>query len=110
MEPSEFTIVKRIKFNKVDLESIKDYGNLHTSKSFVSNIPGIRYLIAIFPYGDLEKHHGQTRIFLCLELPTGMKVEAEVIFSVASANYTTVLKQRYDKSIDFQTLKFLVKK
>uniref|UniRef100_A0AC35GAY5 BTB domain-containing protein n=1 Tax=Panagrolaimus sp. PS1159 TaxID=55785 RepID=A0AC35GAY5_9BILA len=99
MESSEFTIIKRFKLNKSDFQAVKDYGVLYTSKCFVSIVPGIRYFFAVFPNGNKEEYRGQTWIFLCLELPSGMKVDAEVQFTVASANFTTVMKQRYDKSI-----------
>uniref|UniRef100_A0A914R1Z7 MATH domain-containing protein n=1 Tax=Panagrolaimus davidi TaxID=227884 RepID=A0A914R1Z7_9BILA len=99
MESSEFAIINRFTFNKSDFQAVKDYEVLYTTKRFVSNVPGIRYFFAVYPNGDKEEHRGQTWIFLCLELPSDTKVDAEVKLKVVSANFTTFLKQRYDKSI-----------
>uniref|UniRef100_A0AC35GB50 BTB domain-containing protein n=1 Tax=Panagrolaimus sp. PS1159 TaxID=55785 RepID=A0AC35GB50_9BILA len=99
MESSEFIIIKKFKFNKSDFQAVKDFGALCTSRFFVSAVPGIRYFLTIFPNGYKEEHRGETWFFLCIELPSGMKVDAEVKFTVASANFTIDMKQRYDKSI-----------
>uniref|UniRef100_A0A914PQ25 BTB domain-containing protein n=1 Tax=Panagrolaimus davidi TaxID=227884 RepID=A0A914PQ25_9BILA len=83
------------------LISLKDSENGFLNSDSISNIPGFKYRLTIFPNGFNKKSRGETRISLTLDLGTVKKVEADDTFKIESANYSFKNHRTYDESCGY---------
>uniref|UniRef100_A0A914QJB3 BTB domain-containing protein n=1 Tax=Panagrolaimus davidi TaxID=227884 RepID=A0A914QJB3_9BILA len=77
---------------------LKDYIDGYLLSTSISNIPGFKYSLSIFPNGKSGKYRGKSLVFLNLELGNISKVETEYTFLIESANFSFRRQRTYDTS------------